>query len=264
MDVQKMLELLRKELITEREAAEKRADDRFQAWRGKTAATREELVAETEATREETRAIEARMEVTQAEREAIKARTKAMREIIGASNMEMVFASKPEIEEETMACRETTEACLEEEKPVSVDMKPEAAERREVPVVDVEVMPVGEPKKKRRKDRNKRNMKNSARENCGAQKKLAVTRRRTSRRVESGTSEENQQKYVPPANSGMGQKDQFQEIFDPRKELAADKIRMTRHAEVVRRMRQRDMGNAAERSQTSQVLWKRGLQSKVG
>jgi hypothetical protein len=59
-------------------------------------------------------------------------------------------------------------------------------------------------------------MNNSTWENCGAQKKLAVTRRVTSRRVESGTSEENQQKYIPPGNSGMGQKDQFQEIFDPK------------------------------------------------
>jgi hypothetical protein len=78
-----MLELLRKELSAEREAAEKRA------WLGKIAATREELVAETEATREQTRAIEARMEVTQADTEAIKART---------------TASKPKIGEETMAC----------------------------------------------------------------------------------------------------------------------------------------------------------------
>jgi hypothetical protein len=54
------------------------------------------------------------MEVTQAETEAIKARTAAMREIIGASHMEMVSAPKPEIDEETMACRETTEARLEE------------------------------------------------------------------------------------------------------------------------------------------------------
>jgi hypothetical protein len=38
----------------EREAAEKRADDRFKAWREKMATMREELVAETEATREET------------------------------------------------------------------------------------------------------------------------------------------------------------------------------------------------------------------
>jgi hypothetical protein len=121
--------------------------------------------------------------------------------------MEMVSKFKPEIEEETMACREAMEVHLEEEKPVSVykkpaaaqqedvpivipvgepeeemtsinrkktmacqemeerlveeqptslDMKPEAAEQREVLVEDAEVMPVGEPKKKRHRDRNQR------------------------------------------------------------------------------------------------------------
>jgi hypothetical protein len=48
---------------------------------------------------------------------------------MGTSHMGMVSTFKPEIEEETMACRETTEARLEEEKPTSVDMKPEAAEK---------------------------------------------------------------------------------------------------------------------------------------
>jgi hypothetical protein len=43
-----------------------------------------------------------------------------------------------------MACQEM-EAHLQEEKPTSEDMKPEAAERREVPTEDAEVMPVGEP-----------------------------------------------------------------------------------------------------------------------
>jgi hypothetical protein len=43
-------------------------------------------------------------------------------------------------------------------------------------------MPIGRPKKKRRKDRNQRNMKNLTWKNCGPQKKLAVARRGTSRR----------------------------------------------------------------------------------
>jgi hypothetical protein len=37
------------------------------------------------------------------------------------------------------------EAHPEEEKPGSADMKPEAAEQREVPVQDATVMPIGEP-----------------------------------------------------------------------------------------------------------------------
>jgi hypothetical protein len=53
---------------------------------------------------------------------------------------------------ETMACQEV-EARQEEKEPSSVDMKPEVGEQREVPVEDAELMPVGEPKKKRRRDR---------------------------------------------------------------------------------------------------------------
>jgi hypothetical protein len=40
--------------------------------------------------------------------------------------------------------RETTEAPLEEEKPASVDMKPEATQEENVPVEDAIVAPVGE------------------------------------------------------------------------------------------------------------------------
>ncbi|PNF39393.1 hypothetical protein B7P43_G13216 [Cryptotermes secundus] len=82
----------------------------------------------------------------------------------------------------TMACRET-EARPEGEKPASANRKPEAAGLREVPIQDAEVMPVGEPKKKRRRDRKKRNMKNSTREKSGPQKKLAAPCRKTSRRA---------------------------------------------------------------------------------
>jgi hypothetical protein len=55
--------------------------------------------------------------------------------------------------EETMACQDTMEALLEEDKPASVDMTPEVAHEQEVPVEDATVMPVGEPRKRRR-DRN--------------------------------------------------------------------------------------------------------------
>jgi hypothetical protein len=54
--------------------------------------------------------------------------------------------------DETMACQEI-EARQEEKKPTSSDRKPEAAEQREVPAEDAKVMPIGEPKKKRRRDR---------------------------------------------------------------------------------------------------------------
>jgi hypothetical protein len=51
---------------------------------------------------------------------------------------------------ETMACLEKTEACLEvEEEPASVDMTPEVAHGQEAQPEDAEVMPVGEPRKRR-------------------------------------------------------------------------------------------------------------------
>jgi hypothetical protein len=43
---------------------------------------------------------------------------------------------------ETMACREMTEAHLEEKQPTSLDRKPEAAEQREIPNKDAVVKPV--------------------------------------------------------------------------------------------------------------------------
>jgi hypothetical protein len=50
-----------------------------------------------------------------------------------------------------MACEEKTEVHLEEEEePTSVEIKPEVADEQEVPVQDAEVVPVGEPGKKRR------------------------------------------------------------------------------------------------------------------
>jgi hypothetical protein len=70
---------------------------------------------------------------------------------MGASHMEMVSAFEPETEVKTTAYQEM-EAQQEEKEPTSADRKPEAAEQREAPVDDAEVMPVGEPKKKRRRD----------------------------------------------------------------------------------------------------------------
>jgi hypothetical protein len=279
----------------QREAAEKRADDRFKAWREKMAARRGELVAKTEATREETRAIQARTEVTQAETEAIKARTAAMREKMGASHMEMVSEFKTEIEEETMACREGTEARLEEENPVSVytkppaaqqeevpivipvgepeedmtsinrkktmachemeerleeqptsvDRKPEAAEQREVLVENAEVMPVGEPKKKRRRDRKlaaerrRQKPKNSTRENCGPQKKLAVDRGGTTRRAKVARKTPVDRKMSRRATVARNKGDIVksyltQEKCHPRRKLIASRTRTTHRAGVAR------------------------------
>jgi hypothetical protein len=61
---------------------------------------------------------------------------------MAASHRETVAEIRPETDEETMTCRDTTEACLEEEKPTSVDRKPEAAQKEEVPVENDVVKPV--------------------------------------------------------------------------------------------------------------------------
>jgi hypothetical protein len=81
-----------------------------------------------------------------------------------------------------MACQEME--ARQEEKATSLDRKLEAAEEREVPVEDAEVMPVGEPRKKRRRDRNQRNKKKRTQGNDGCQRRLATARRRTSHRAE--------------------------------------------------------------------------------
>jgi hypothetical protein len=86
-----------------------------------------------------------------------------------------------------MACQEM-EARLEEEEPTSVDMKPKAAQEKEVPVEDATVMLVGEPKKKRSKDQkmaveHRRQRKKRAQNQIGYQKLLAVVHSRTSHRA---------------------------------------------------------------------------------
>ncbi|PNF24447.1 hypothetical protein B7P43_G09688 [Cryptotermes secundus] len=89
---------------------------------------------------------------------------------------------------ETMACQ-VMEARRDEE-PSSVDRKPEVAQKVEFPVVDAEVMPVREPKRKRRRDRHlaeerrRQKTKDSRREIREPQKKLTVAHRRTTRRLE--------------------------------------------------------------------------------
>jgi hypothetical protein len=105
MEMQQMMELLLKEIRASRE-------DFLASWDADRRARREEMASEREAWREEIRSV--RFETTNTGKE-------------------------------TMAFQEM-EACLEEEKmPTLVDMKPEAAEQREVPVQDATVMPVREP-----------------------------------------------------------------------------------------------------------------------
>jgi hypothetical protein len=100
-------------------------------------------------------------------------------QVTETSRKETAAVIKPETEVKTMACQEM-EAHQKEEEPTSADRKPEAAEQREAPIDGATVIPVGEPKKKRRRDRKLAaehrppKPKTSIRENRGPQKRLAV------------------------------------------------------------------------------------------
>jgi hypothetical protein len=107
-------------------------------------------------------------------------------QVTETSRKETAAAFKPETEVETMACQ-GMEARPEKEKPTSAERKAEAEKQRKAPVDDAEVMPVGEPKKKRRRDRKmaaerrRQKPKTSTRENCGSEKRLAVARSASAR-----------------------------------------------------------------------------------
>jgi hypothetical protein len=122
-------------------------------------------------------------------------------------------------EVETMACQ-GMEARQIEEKPTSADTKPEAAQQEEVPVEDAEVIPVGEPKKKRRRDRilaaqhRRQKTNTSTRDNCGPQNRLAVTQRgRTP--CNSGAKNANRPEDAPSRDSGTTHKRHLQAAHDP-------------------------------------------------
>jgi hypothetical protein len=101
------------------------------------------------------------------------ARWNAWREIMNPNHDEMVAYQE-------------VEARPQEKEPTSVDTKPEAAEERQVPEGNATVMPVEEPKKKRRRDRllaaecRRHKQKISTQENGAPQKKLPVACRKVS------------------------------------------------------------------------------------
>jgi hypothetical protein len=149
------LEANQEEMKADRKADQERADaDRVQT---------QELMKMLQAYQTKTDAVLPAMQVTE------------------TSRTETATIIEPETNEvETMACQ-GMEARPEEEKPTSADRKPEAAEEYKAPAENTTVIPVGEPKKKRRRDRklaaqHRRQKSNtSTRENCGPQERLAVT-----------------------------------------------------------------------------------------
>jgi hypothetical protein len=156
MDTQQMMELLLKEI----RAGQEKAD----ANQAKTEAGHKELLAKLEADRQAS---------WKTWREELAAMRDKRMEVDREAAREEV---EPEQDIKMMACQEM-EVSQEKEKPTSVDTKPEAAQE-EVPEEDAEVMPVGEPKKrKRHRDRKlatercHHKPKNSTWENCGPQEK---------------------------------------------------------------------------------------------
>jgi hypothetical protein len=97
------------------------------------------------------------MELLLAIQEEINTHTETMQASMDASRKawrEQMEASRNAWRKETMACQETMEARLEEDKPTSVDTTPEVAHEQEVPKEHAVVIPVGEPRKRRQDRRN--------------------------------------------------------------------------------------------------------------
>jgi hypothetical protein len=183
MDLQQMMELLLKEIRTNQEKAEsdRKADkeeiktghkELLAKMEADRKAAQEDLMAKLDADRAQTQEFMKTLQAYQAKTGAV---LLAIQET-ETSHKETAAVIETENEVETMACQ-GMEARPEEEKPTSADRKPEAAEEYEVPIEDAEVIPVGEPKKKRRKDRklvtehHRQKPKTSPRENCGPQKR---------------------------------------------------------------------------------------------
>jgi predicted flap endonuclease-1-like 5' DNA nuclease len=144
-----------------------------------------------------------------------------------------------------MACRESTETRLEEKKPTSPDRKPEAAQKEEFPAENAEVKPVGEPKKKRRRDRRlaagrrRHKQKISTLEGCGPPKELAVARSGTTRRAKVARKAPIDRMYCRAAMAWQNDKRSGKKMS--RLATVARRTRdtlapnMSRHAKVARR-----------------------------
>jgi hypothetical protein len=173
-DMEQMMEFLLKmeaDRKADRKAWQEKEDADLKVWREKMATERGPIEAETEKIKARTRAIRENMQAYEAKTNAV---SPAM-QVTETSRKKTAAIIGPETEVKTMACQEM-EAHQEEEKPTSADWKPEAAKKRKAPVDDAEVMPVREPKKKRRRDRklaaehHRQKTNTSTRENCTPRK----------------------------------------------------------------------------------------------
>jgi hypothetical protein len=135
MDMEKLCQLLLVQMEANKEEMKADRKKDMAKWDADTKARREDMASEIKAWREK----------IARETEAIKARTRTIRKNKGTSHKEMVAVIEPRRNMETIACQEM-EAHPEDEKPASVDMKPEVVEQQDdVPVEDATVIPVREP-----------------------------------------------------------------------------------------------------------------------
>jgi hypothetical protein len=167
-------------------------------------------------------------------------------QVTETSHKETAAVIEPETEVKTMACQEM-EAHQVEEESTSAERKPEEAKQREAPVNGAEVIPIEEPKKKRRRDRKlaaehrRQKSKTSTRENCGPHKRLAVARSGSSRRGRvTRHAKEIDQKMSRRATVARRKRDIVksyltQEKCHPRRELVTSRTRTTHRAKVARR-----------------------------
>jgi hypothetical protein len=166
--------------------------------------------------------INAETEAFRAETEAIQARTKARQEKLDANkktaNIDIIeemdakhkkVTDRNDNREETVACQEKTEARLEgKEEATSVDMEPEVA-HEEVPVEDAVVMPVGEPRKRRRDRRNLAAGRHQQKEN----RNLDARRRRNQQKLSH--SQDGCRRNLVAARRGHDAGIFFQKGYDP-------------------------------------------------
>ncbi|PNF25369.1 hypothetical protein B7P43_G10918 [Cryptotermes secundus] len=193
METQQMMEMLLKEMRANQlkaDADRLRMEDKMEENRRQ---EKEERKKEKEEMLKEIRANQVKLDVNQKQTEVLLTKLDAYSKTGQEEEKPAPVDTKPATAQQeevpivipvgaTMACL-VMEARQEEEDLASANRKPEVAELQEVPVQDAEVMPVGEPKKKRRRDRHRRNMKNPTRGSRGPQMKLAVVHRKVSRRA---------------------------------------------------------------------------------
>jgi hypothetical protein len=200
--------------------------------------------------------IDAWGEKMDAETRVTQAWTEAMLENMGATHEEMEIGREPKTKVKTMACQKM-KSRLEEERPTSVETKPEVETQDEVPNVDAVVQPVKGRKRRYRGKRKAARLRGKPKEltrgDCGSRRKLTAACRKVSRRatvarlrrdvfVKEWT--QNQDGCQKKCVAHPGRLTHRTEVA---RKMQADK-KMPRHATVARRTRDIFRPNTAQRA----------------